>query len=130
MGLGVFLSDSDKLLATLEANGVELGHLEVARSQLAAAVEGAKAASLRQSAFKAQFQQSTRDLEGFVAQGREMTTRLRNGIRTQYGLKGEKLAEFGLQPRRRPQKAKGKPVEPVPQPAPGVNTKAVPESNG
>ncbi len=55
-----------------------------------------------------------------MKEGRELATRVRNGIRTQYGLKGEKLTEFGLKPRRKPQK-KAKPG-PVAQPIPEAHT--------
>ena len=57
-----------------------------------------------------------------MADAQELVTRLRNGIRTKYGLRSEKLTEFGMQPRRFPgKKAKVKPA-PVPQPAPALVT--------
>ena len=63
--------------------------------------------------------QATRDLEDNLDNGRDLATRLRNGIRTRYGLKAEKLADFNLRPRRPGQKAnsnKKKVPEPVPAP--------------
>ena len=66
-------------------------------------------------------QQATRDLEKAMADTRELITRLRNGIRTKYGLRSEKMTEFGMQPRRAPvrktKEVKEKPA-PVPQPVP------------
>ena len=118
------LTEWEQLLVTVEKNLADLPFLEEALVQLRPLFEGAKEARIRQKALKAQLQQATRDLEQFLALGLELATRLRNGIRTQYGLKGEKLTEFGLQPRRTPQKAK---PEPVPQPAPA--SKTVVESN-
>lgn len=112
------ITDADNLLISVAANGGDLAHLEENRIRLAAAAEGAKAASARQAAFKAQFQQATRDLEGFLAEIKEEATRMRNGIRHQYGLKGEKLVEFGLQPRRKPQRSKAKEPGPAPTPTP------------
>jgi hypothetical protein len=100
----------EKLVVTTDANKDDLTHLTELQAQLKEAMEGAKAANIRQSAFRAQQQQATRDLEGFLTTGADLATRLRNGIRTQYGLKGEKLTEFGLQPRRKPQKAKAEPA--------------------
>jgi hypothetical protein len=113
------ISEGEHLLVTTEANAADLAFLEGPRSQLQAALEGAKAASVRQAAFKAQFQQATRDLEKFLTESRDLMTRLRNGVRTQYGLKQEKLAEFGLQPRRK-RAPKTKPPETgsTPPPAP------------
>jgi hypothetical protein len=114
------ISEGEHLLVTTEANAADLAFLEGPRSQLQAALEGAKAASVRQAAFKAQFQQATRDLEKYLSESRDLMTRLRNGVRTQYGLKQEKLAEFGLQPRRKraPKTTKPPETDPTPPPAP------------
>jgi predicted RNA-binding Zn ribbon-like protein len=122
------MTTGEQLLVSIEANKTDLAHLEEQRSELSKAIEGAKAASVQQDAFRAQFQQSTRDMEKFMSDVRELTTRLRNGVRTKYGLRSEKLAEFGMQPRRAPAKsrAKEKPA-PVPQPAPASKTNT--ESN-
>jgi hypothetical protein len=114
----VVMGQWEQLLTTVAANSTDLSSLEGQRSQLDAVLEGAKTASLRQAALRAQLQQATRDVEGFLSEGRDLATRLRNGIRNQYGLKSEKLIEFGLQPRRRPQKPRTPPSEPAPEPAP------------
>ena len=116
-------SEWDHLSTTVDVNKADLACMEPKRRQLATARDVAKAAMIRQDAFKAQVQQATRDLEKAMSEGRELATRLRNGIRTQYGLRGEKLAEFGLKPRRKPQKVKqkakpGPVVQPAPEPVP------------
>lgn len=90
----------EKLLASVDANRTDLAFLVDLRSQLARVVEGMKVATVRQDLFKSNTQQTTGELAALLAEGREVATRLRNGIRTQYGLKGGKLVEFGLQPRR------------------------------
>ncbi|MEA2599171.1 MAG: hypothetical protein QOF89_163 [Acidobacteriota bacterium] len=100
----------EQLLVTVETNKTELSFLEPQRSQLAGVLDRAKDARFRQDAFKAQFQQATRDLEKATAEGQDLAVRLRNGIRMQYGLRGEKLVEFGLQPRRKQQRAKTEPT--------------------
>jgi hypothetical protein len=112
----------DHLLVTVQANNGDLGHLEETRLQLAGSMEVARVVSVRQDTVKALFQQATRDLEKAMADTQELITRLRNGIRTKYGLRSEKLTEFGMHPRRDPvRKAKTKPA-PVPQPAPALVT--------
>jgi hypothetical protein len=122
MGVG------DHLVVTIQANSADLAHLEDTRLQLAASMEVAKTVSVRQDAAKALVQQATRDLEKAMSDTQELVTRLRNGIRTKYGLRSEKMTEFGMQPRRTPvRKAKEKPA-PVPQPAPALVT-ATTESN-
>lgn len=112
------MTEADGLLIKVQANAADLGHLETNRSRLSTALEGAKEASIRQAASRAQFQQATRDMEGFIAELKEQATRMRNGIRNQYGLKSEKLVEFGLQPRRKPQRSKEDEPGPAPTPTP------------
>lgn len=115
------MGTGEHLLVTVQANSADLAHLEETRLQLAGAMDVAKAASVRQDAAKALVQQATRDLEKAMAETRELITRLRNGIRTKYGLRSEKMTEFGMSPRRapvrKPKEVKEKPA-PVPQPAP------------
>ena len=116
------MNTGEQLLVSIEANKVDLGHLEEQRSLLAKAVEEAKAASIRQDSFKAQVQQATRDMEKSVADAQELITRLRNGVRTKYGLRSEKLVEFALQPRRKSKTAVKEKPAPVAQPAPASKT--------
>ncbi len=95
----------ETLLETIQTNAEDLPFLGPYRTQLTGELDGLKAASLRQGTFKAQFQQATRDVEGHRKRGQDLATRLRNGIRSAYGMTAEKLTEFGLQPRRnRPKK--------------------------
>ncbi|MFY9825303.1 MAG: hypothetical protein WAM82_28250 [Thermoanaerobaculia bacterium] len=117
--LSVETGEWDQLATTVDVNKADLAHLEAPRARLAVVSEGMKAAKLRQEASRVLVQQATRDVEAFRKEGRDLATRLRNGIRTQYGLKSEKLTEFGMRPRRKQKKAK---PEPVAQPAPVANT--------
>jgi hypothetical protein len=105
------VTDWEQLLVKIFANAPDLSFLEGTRIELALSLQGAKEANARQATFKAQFQQATRDLEEHIARGRELATRLRNGVRTRYGLSGEKLTDFKLRPRRT--KPKAKPPEPT-----------------
>lgn len=116
------MGTGDHLLVTVQANSADLAHLEETRLQLATSMDVARTVSVRQDTAKALVQQATRDLEKSMADTQELITRLRNGVRTKYGLRSEKLTEFGMQPRRTPvRKAKEKPA-PVPQPAPALVT--------
>ena len=118
------MGTGDHLLVTIQANTADLAHLEETRLQLAASMDVARGVSVRQDTVRSLFQQATRDLEKAMSDTQELITRLRNGIRTKYGLRSEKLAEFGMQPRRAPvRKVKVKPA-PVPQPAPALTTTA------
>jgi len=110
------VTEWEQLLTKVTANATDLTFLDDSHASLATVLQGAKDASARQSTFRALFQQATRDLEDNLNKGRDLATRLRNGIRTRYGLKAEKLADFNLRPRRNP-KAKKKSPDPEPPPA-------------
>lgn len=94
------VTDWEQLLVKITANAIDLSFLDEPRGQLALILQGAKDASARQSTFKAQVQQATRDLEANLDTGRNLATRLRNGVRARYGLADEKLTDFQLRPRR------------------------------
>ncbi len=126
----------EKLLKSLEANQADLPFLADLRSQLVRVVDGLKAATVQQDMFRSQSQQTSRDMEGFLDLGRDLATRLRNGVRTQYGVRGEKLLEFDMKPRRQKLRAASKPkskkkkeekkpdpaVQPSPAPEPVTNS--------
>jgi hypothetical protein len=88
------MTDWEQLLTKVSANATDLSFLEDSRAALATTLQGAKDTSTRRS-----------------------TVRLRNGIRTRYGLKAEKLAELNLRPRRPGQKAKNTPTPALTPPA-------------
>jgi len=93
--LAALVTDWEQLLPKVSANATDLSFLEDSRAALATTLQGAKDASSRRSTF-----------------------RLRNSIRTRYGLKAEKLADFNLRPRRPGQKkAKNTPTPVLTPPA-------------
>ena len=106
----------ENLAVTVDVNAAELGYLAEPRVQLLAILDAAKAASVKQAALLSGYQQATRDLEKLLSEGGDLATRIRNGIRMQYGTKAEKLTEFGMNPRRK--RSRPKKEEPVPAPTP------------
>ena len=112
----------DNLAVTVEANAVELAYLGETRTQLLSILDTAKAASVRQAALLAQYRQVTRDLEKLLSEGGDLATRIRNGIRMQYGLKAEKLTEFQMQPRRKRSRPRKEEPVPAPTPTPAPNS--------
>jgi hypothetical protein len=110
-------TDWEHLLLKVTANAADLAFLESTRNDLAQALQGAKDANARQATFRAELQQATRDLEDHMTRGRDLATRLRNGVRTRYGLKDEKLTDFKLRPRRPGTRAKSKKKAPEPDTA-------------
>lgn len=86
--------------ATVEAHADELAHLQGDCAELKAKREGVEGARLRNKLHRWQAQQATRDLELHRTGARDIATRMRNSLRGRYGISGERLVEFGLQPRR------------------------------
>ena len=107
----------ENLTTSVAANKDDLAHLQDLTTQLAAETAGAKAALVRQSTQKAEAQQTTRDLRGFIARGKDLATRLHTGVRSKYGNRSEKLTEFQVRPLRKRKAAatKAKPAEETPK---------------
>ena len=78
----------------------QMAPFEELRVQLEVERIGLVNATNRQAALKGETQDTTREIEGHVARGREVATRLRDAVRAQFGREGEKLTEFGLKVRR------------------------------
>ena len=111
----------EKLNQMLEANKDDLPGLETARQDLAKVLTQALEAAKRQAVHTAGKQEASKVLKGLITEGERIATMLWQGLRIRYGIRSEKLAEFGLQPfRGRPRKAKPapeEPKEPTPPPA-------------
>ena len=122
-----FVTEWDLLLAAANANAENLPQLAALRDELLSTVQQAKTLDARQASLRADFSQATRDLEATMARGKDLATRLRAGVRSQYGTKGEKLAEFGMRPRRkRPKKQEPEEPPPAPSTPPPAQTTAPP----
>jgi hypothetical protein len=78
----------------------ETAPFEPLRAQLEVERLGLVEKTNLQAARKSEAQDTTREIDGHVARGREVATRLRDAIRALYGRDHEKLTEFGLNVRR------------------------------
>ncbi len=111
------LGDLQQLNAALAANTADLGHLEGSRELFEVLVEQAQEIAMEQAALKASKQAASRRLEDVLAQGLRLANILRLGVKAHYGIRAEKLAEFGMQPfRGRKVAALPEPVEENPEP--------------
>lgn len=118
------LGECRTTIAVVELNAADLEHAQTDRELLAATVAGIDEANVRQKHHKSQFQQASRDLEQLTLAARDLLLRLKNAVRAKYGMASEKLAEFGLNPRRSNRstqvvvqtEAVKKPSEPGPNP--------------
>jgi hypothetical protein len=106
------LGTLQRLLGPLEANKDELGFLEGPITKLTDMVGQAQLVSKEQAAFIAGKQESSKKLNLLLGDSQRLATVIRAAIREHYGIRSEKLAEFGLQPfRGRARKAKPAPEE-------------------
>ncbi len=112
--------DWSQLVRSLEANVAELGHLEVSRIKLRGFLAQAEEINNQQKALTASKQEASRQLKLIMTEGQRLSNALRTMLREHYGIRAEKLAEFGLQPfRGRTRKARTAPTEPTtPAPTP------------
>lgn len=92
------LGDLQQLNAALAANTADLGHLEGSRELFEALVIQAQEIAQEQAALKASKQEASRRLENVLTEGLRLANILRLGVKAHYGIRAEKLAEFGMQP--------------------------------
>ena len=101
--------------AAMEANKDELPHLEVSRGQLVTHLTQAQEAVKQQAAFRAGKQGASRQLRTSLIESERVANVLRLAVIQHFGIRSEKLAEFGLQPFRG---RKAKPAAEEPQTTP------------
>lgn len=101
------------LVAGSKANATDLEVVSGYTNRLDELLPLTEQANARQMQAQAEFQQSTRDQEALVEEALELANRIRSGVRTIYGVRSEKLVEFGLKPQRKRGRLKSrkKPVE-------------------
>jgi len=112
--------------AALEANAADLAHLEGSRTRLRTLLSGAQETAKEQAALVAGKQEASKRLRSQLNEAQRVASGMSKLVIQHYGLRSEKLAEFGLQPfRGRSRKAKpADPVDPQPGTEPGTTTPA------
>ena len=111
------LGDLQRLLAPLTANSADLPHLEATRVRFAEFLAQAEAAVDRQGALTAAKQEASLELRTSLRESERLANILRLAVKQHYGIRSEKLAEFGLQPfRGRKAKPDVEPESSVPSP--------------
>jgi hypothetical protein len=100
------LGKLQRLSAALNANGADLPQFEGSRAQLAALLAQAQEMAKQQAAATAVKQEASQQLKTLLTEGERLGTVLQLAVKQHYGIRAEKLAEFGMQPfRGRPRKA-------------------------
>ena len=92
------LGEWQRLEAALSANSSQIPHLEASRLILVDLLSQAQTLARQQAALKAEKQGITQELQATISDGQRLATVLRKGLQQYYGIRSEKLTEFGLQP--------------------------------
>jgi hypothetical protein len=105
-----------KFSDALVENSGDLPHLEGSSTQLGTLVSGVKDSFKRQASLAAEKQETSKQLKVALTEGERLGNVLRLAVKQHYGIRSEKLTEFGLQPfRGRTRKAKPEdPENPTP----------------
>jgi hypothetical protein len=112
------LGELERLVTALANNSDDLPQLQGSRITLEELLDQARAAFSNQAAHTAAKQTASRQLEVSLTEGMRLATVLRGAVKSHYGIRAEKLAEFGIQPfRGRPAPPVEGPKEPAPPPA-------------
>jgi hypothetical protein len=110
-----------RLLARLNGNRPELQHMEPSLVRFEGLFGQIQAAADRQALHTAGKQEASQDLRNFLAEAERLATILQLAVKQHYGIRAEKLADFGLQPfRGRKRKASAKPAPEPTAPEPSA----------
>jgi hypothetical protein len=105
-----------RLSAALAANSGDLQNLQGSIAQLTTLLTQAQEAAQQQAAFIAGKQEASKQLNTFVTEGERLATVLQLAVKQHYGIRAEKLTEFGLQPFR----GRNRQAKPVPEAPPAT----------
>ena len=116
------LGDLQRLMAPLIANSADLGHLEATRTRFAEVLAQAEDAANRQGVHTAAKQEASLEFRIAITECERLANILRLAIKQHYGIRSEKLAEFGLQPFR------GRKAKDAEEPEPSAPSPEQPET--
>ena len=112
-----------QLLAKLEANKADLPQLEISMTKLGTVMARVMDVSKQQAALTAGKQAASKELQTLLTEGQRLANVIRALLKEHYGIRSEKLAEFGLQPFRGRVRT-AKPPTPAPAKPPETPTSA------
>jgi len=87
-----------QLVGAIEVNAAEVPHLEGTRQKMVVIIGRTQDVFKRQAALKASKQGLSQELRALVTEGDRLATAVRSLLKEHYGLRAEKLTEFGIQP--------------------------------
>ena len=113
-------------LTMLEQNAADLPFLEVPKASLAAQLAQAQDINKQQDILTASKQDASKQYRLVLVEGQRLANAMRAMVKAHYGIRSEKLVEFGIQPfRGRVRKVKPTPAPETPTtPATSAGTKS------
>lgn len=107
-----------RVLARLTSNREELKHFEPSRLQLEGLFGRIQEAADQQAFHTANKQEASKQVQTLLVEAERLVTVLQFAVKQHYGIRSEKLADFGMQPFRGRTKAslKQNPNPPAPEP--------------
>ena len=118
-----------QLLGKLEANKADLPQLEISITKLGTVMARVMDLNKQQGAMTASKQAASKEFQTLLTEGQRLANGLRALLKEHYGIRSEKLAEFGLQPFRGRVRTV-KPATPAPATPPETPTTAHPTTTG
>jgi hypothetical protein len=120
------MGDWQNLHGRVEANLAELPQLVPYLAKLGAVLVRALEVTRRQGAMAAAKQEASKEMRKLSSEGNRLATLVRQALKEHYGIREEKLSEFGLQPFRGLNRKKQDAEEPdSPETPPPVSPDAI-----
>jgi predicted transcriptional regulator len=110
------LGSLQQLSLALATNAAQLPTLEAQRQQFDQTVTATLEALARRAALRAEKQEVSRAAQALLTESYRQANILRLALKSLYGIRSEKLAEFGLKPLRSRKSSRS--AKPDPEPAP------------
>ena len=111
------LGDLQRLAVSMEANREELPQMEPFRLKLVEILNRILEVLQQQASLKVGKQEMSKELRKLFTDGQRLATVVRTAVKEHYGVREEKVVEFGVQPFRG-RKVKPAPEAPPPPPPP------------
>ncbi len=116
---GDLLKEGERMSSAIAANEADLPHLQLPGEKMEAMMEEMRELIIRQGVLTGEKQTVSSRIQDLFSNGSRLLTFLRKGVQDVYGIRAEKLAEFGVTPFRGRTRRTPEP-EPLPTPPPPV----------
>jgi len=87
-----------QLLGKLAANKADLPQVEISVTKLGTVIDRLMDLNKQQGALTASKQEASKEQQTLLTEGQRLANAIRAVVKEHYGIRSEKLAEFGLQP--------------------------------